>query len=66
MSAITIYKDIDDCGESFTLYLESSEGKEVHGPFLSNDTELERLVGYDWEQYVESGLDNRGDCHCHL
>jgi hypothetical protein len=53
---IKIYRDRDDNGFCFTVYV---DGK-CHGCFLADDESLERLGGVDWRSKVIDGLDNRG------
>lgn len=55
---LIIYRDIDNAGESYTIY---KDGKFVDGPLLSDDITLKKIVpeGDDWEDYVVDGLDNR-------
>lgn len=55
MSDITIYKDIDDNGESYCVYIKG----DCKGTFLGDDTTLEKLGGKDWEKFIVEGLDNR-------
>jgi len=60
MDKITVYRDIDDCGESFTVYRRGVHHNFCEGNFLADDPTLKKYIeAIGGEENITEGLDNR-------